>query len=332
MINRTVALAACLVLVVACSKSDDKKKDDTSKDDKASDPAPKASAGDEAKPGKSAAGTEKPEEGTGDIEKHETPKEMGQPETRNLELVEFPNTKLDAVVDQYVFAPTDTSYESAHGDNERERFDFNYGQKRLVSIGDVESELYDSTPYKIPNAYLIPIPKEAEVAVGDIVVASKYGNSFDRAIVTKVGDKVEANFMQEMPFGDTKAEISGGRFYKLTEPFQPGAPVIVYTARKFWELASVVRVEGDRVLLAGHMDKMMAADKSAVIPVPLKLDAKPGDAVYAVSDTVHFHDGTLVKIDAALGHYIVHFENATKEKRVPFGEAVKGTEAEILPK
>lgn len=328
-------LAVALLAAPACSK----------KDDKGGEAKPAAAEGAKADEAGKAKTPEKPAE----AEKAPAEAEKAPPAAEGLALVDFPNTALEAEVGQYVFAPNDSTLVSAHeSENERDRGVFRWSIVKLKSVGEIESEVRGmGDPYKVPNAYLLPLPKGPQVAVGDIVATSKYGNSFERAYVMEVGDKVKANFIQQMPHGDKSADLKPDQFRKLEEGVAPGSPVAVRVAGKVsktkmggldltatspdsLELYTVLRVEGDKVLLTGHMGKIAMAPKAAMVPVPLAPGFKKGDAVCAVWDTLHFADGTIKKVDDKLGHYQVDFGAPKGVKSVPFAEALPGTKADYL--
>ncbi len=271
-------------------------------------------------------------------------------ESANLRLVDFPHTGTTAEAGQYVFAPNDSTFLKAHESKAKhEAGRFSWGVAKLSQKGERESELSRrGSKWKIPNAYLIPIQKGSKAEMGAVVAASRYGNSFDRAYVMEVAETAKANFMRAMPFDkDHSANLKPDQFIPLSQPFQPGSPVAVRIAGRVsqgniagadvtlksadsLELFTVIRVEGDKVLLTGHMGKIAMAPKSAMLPVPLQVAAKKGAKIVAVWDTLHFRDGELVEIDTKRGHYVVQFERDKETKRVPFGELLSGTKADYL--
>jgi len=277
-------------------------------------------------------------------------KEAAHSGDANLRLVDFPHTSTTAEVGQFVFAPNDSSFADGHDKASKHRYGrFSWGVATLASKGERESELSSrGSKWTIPNAYLIPIPKGGTAEKGSVVSASRYGNTFDRAYIMDVGDKVKANFMRSMPFDkDHSAALKPDQFIPLTKPFQPGSPVAVRIAGRVsqgniagadvtvksadsLELFTIIRASGDKVLLTGHMGKIAMAPKSAMLPVPLRADVKKAAQVVAVWDTLHFRDAEVVKIDSDRGHYVVKFEGDKEAKRVPFGELLAGRKADYL--
>lgn len=239
-----------------------------------------------------------------------------------LALADFPHTALGAEVGQTVFAPGDSSLVKAVSGDERDRGKLSYFVAQITEVGDTESAVKGlGGTYTLPNAYIAPIPAGGEVAVGDIVVTSRHGNDMTRAIVTKAGEAPEASFMRVFPRGDNTAALTPRHYARLSDPWQPGAPIAIRIDGRP-ELAMVLRVEGDRVLAAGHMGKMLAADMSEIIPLPLAPQVKKGDTVRAAWDTVHFMEGVVEKVEPKLGLVHIRFKAPFDEevKKIPFGE------------
>lgn len=240
-----------------------------------------------------------------------------------LALVDFPHTALGTEAGQKAFAPNDnTLVEAVEGDEHR-RGRLNYGIVQVLEVGDHESKVQGvGGEWMVPNAYMAPLPPDSEVAVGDVVVTSRHANDMTRAIITELGDRPKANFMRVMPAGENVSELVPGHYAKLTDPWQPGAPIAVRIDGGRPELATVVRVEGDRVLAAGHMGKILAADKAAITPLPLVPEVAKGDTVWGAWDTVHFMRGTVEKVEPRLGLVHIRFKAPfDKEvKKIPFGE------------
>ncbi len=272
-----------------------------------------------------------------------------EPAKDRLKMVDFPNTKLEAEVGQYIFSPNDSSFTAAHEGSDKHRLGhFSWGIHKVEVIGDVETEVSNmGSKYKIPNAYLLPIPKESAIEVGDLVATSKYGNDLSYAYVMEVGDKVKANFIHTMPYGDKSADLKANRFFKITGGMQPGAHVgirmggmeskaelagteLKVKSPDVLELFTLLRVVDDKVLLTGHMGKILVSAKDTIVEIPLRPEVKKGDKVFAVWDTLHFREGVLSKVDTKLGHYEVVFGSDPNAKKVPFGTLLAGTPSDFL--
>lgn len=240
-------------------------------------------------------------------EKPVAPAEPAATEPPILKLVGFPNVKPDSEAGQYAFAPNDSTLVSAVEGTDNEKRRLSYGIYKIVEPGPVETKVsWMSSEWMVPNALITPIPKGVEVAVGDLVASSRYGNAYDHALVTKAGSPPTANFMGTMPYGkDYNAELKPDQYIKLDgSEWQPGSIIAYKTADTLgWEAGFVLRSVGDKLLIHGHMGKLATADKSEARPVPLKPEVKKGDTVFAVWDTVHFSEATIVKVDDKLGLY-----------------------------
>lgn len=216
----------------------------------------------------------------------------------------FPNTALGAEAGQFAFAPNDSTLKSAVEGADHEKGVLGFTVAEIKEVGPTESKVaWMSSEWTVPNAFILPIAKGQTVAKGDVVTSSRYGNDMDRAIVTADGDKPKAIFGITLRASKTDEADLKPEFIKLDgTPLQPGSTVGTpnETAGK-WDLGMVLRVEGDQVLVAGHMGHMAVFKKDAVRPVPLKLEKKVGDDVFAVWDTAHFMEAKIKKLDAKTG-------------------------------
>jgi hypothetical protein len=237
----------------------------------------------------------------------------------------FPNTALGAAVGQWAFAPNDARLKSAVEGAKHELGVLGYGVVEIKSVGETESKVSSGSEFSVPNAFIVPIPKGQTVEPGDLVVASRYGNSLDRAIVTAGGATPKANFMNTMPYGKpNEAPLKPDQFFKLDgSELQPGSAVAhpSLIGGNGWDLGIVIRVAGDAVLVHGHMGAMKVWKKSDLRALPVKLDSKPGDSVYAIWDSVHFMEGKVEKVDPKLGLFTLRFPSPFDKdpKMAPFG-------------
>jgi len=101
-------------------------------------------------------------------------------------VADFPDGPLAAEVGQFVFAPTRDSLDETKADPEYRAP--RYMQAEVLAVGPLTSTLrFDVGEAVIPNAYMIPLPRAEVVVPGDVVLASRYGNSMEVAVVTKGG-------------------------------------------------------------------------------------------------------------------------------------------------
>lgn len=306
-------LLAMAMLIVACGGSSEAAVDATSAtpaesagttaeaDASAPEPAP-AAAADEARTAEGATEPQHP-----------------------VTVVEFPAVTLDAEPGQYVFAPGDSSLIGSLGDDQFRKGKVSWNIVRVTDVGDSTSTVNNSgTEYEVHNAYLVPIPKEQAVEVGDLVLTSKFGNSMERAYVTEAGDSPKANFTKKMPYGENIADLKPGRYIRLTEAWQPGTAVAVsIPGQSYPELGTLLRVEGDQVLVSGHQGKMITASKSGVRALPPKVDVAAGDTVTASRNLINFAKATINEVDSSLGFHHLTYEGDDEVKLIPFGEVTR---------
>ena len=215
-------------------------------------------------------------------------------------VADFPDVALAAEVGQWVFAPTRASLDEAKKDPQYRSP--SYAQAQVVEVGPAVSKVKADygDPESIPNAYMIPIPKESPIAVGDVVLSSQYGNNMELAVVTKAGDAPEADFVEVMPYAEDHIKaLKPGRYLKLDGTLRPGAHVAVKVPDDKPAFANVVNISGDKVLLAGFMGAVIVADKAAITPLEVDLQAAVGDEVQARFASGAFMKAKVTAVDAA---------------------------------
>ena len=203
-------------------------------------------------------------------------------ETGPPRIADFPDVPLQAKVGQWVFAPTRRSLEETKK-NPKYRSP-RYMQFQVVEVGPAVSKVKGMVGgvQEIPNAYLIPLPAQEPVAVGDVVLSARYGNDMELAVVTEAGTPPKADFVEEMPYAkDNVAPLKPGRYVKLDGTLRQGAAVALKEGDKRYSFATVVSVAQGKVFLAGFMGKARVAAQADVVPLELSPKLKVGDVVSA---------------------------------------------------
>lgn len=200
---------------------------------------------------------------------------------------------------------------------------YNY---KISQPGDVESELEETggKKYKIPNAYVIPLPKGQKAKVGDTVLTWwQSGGGMFRAYVVEASNPAEPTVrylgMSGKDVENKQDKLKPDSFVVLKDgALQPGMNVS-YKDGDRSKMARIVFVNGDKVLVEPVERTLKVMNKADLTPVPLKLALKPGDKVKAgIFGT--FNDATVVSVDDKLGKAVVKRETPAEEKSVDFGE------------
>ncbi len=196
----------------------------------------------------------------------------------------------------------------------------------MVTPGEFESEVEDSfkTKYKVPNAYIIPVPKGQKAKVGDVVLTWwQSGGGMMRGYVTEAANPAEptVRYLGMSPREDKSDKLKPDSFVVVNSEWAPGAAVLSKDANGT-EFAYVLRVNGDKVLLSGFARKLRLRSKADLTPIPYKPTFKVGDEVKA-SFMSSFDPATVVAIDAKAGKVKVKRVRPEEEKDLDFGEVTK---------
>lgn len=210
----------------------------------------------------------------------------------------------------YVLYPS--SYASAMEKNE----DFQgktaiYYSSELAEAGDTNSKL-SGKDVRYPNALLIPLYKDAKAKKGDIVLTWwQSGSGMQRAIVTDDSDPTmpKVHYLDLNFKGDGKGfaeehdneQLKANSFIVLNDgEWQPGAPLAVNEDGK-QKSATLIAVEGDKVIYQGFADVLKETTKSNVKVLPVKPAIAVGDNVKAVFVGTFSKDAKITKIDSNKG-------------------------------
>ncbi len=233
---------------------------------------------------------------------------------------DFPaEIKLNGVeLGQYVLSPY-TFYPLALEEGEKvDEANLIFYSTTMDSIGEGYSKVGRA---KMPNALIIPLPKNQSVKKGDIVLTWwQSGSGIQRAIVTDASDPTQpkVNYldlsydMSQKYFGE---QLKPNSFLKVEDgAWQPGAEVAAMDNGD-WQHGIIINVANDKVLVYGFASKVKAYSKNNCKLIPVKPTYKKGDTVRA--DFVgSMRDGYVItKVDFANGFVWVKQGNGDAEAR-----------------
>ncbi len=196
----------------------------------------------------------------------------------------------------------------------------------MVTPGEFESEVEDSfkTKYKVPNAYIIAVPKGQKAKNGDVVLTWwQSGGGMMRGYVTDAGNGTEptVRYLGMSPREDKSDKLKPDSFIVVNNEWAPGAPVLSKDANGT-EFAYVLRVNGDKVLLSGFARKLRLRSKADLTPISYKPAFKVGDEVKAAFFS-SFDPATVVAIDEKAGKVTVKRKTGDEQKDLDLGEVIK---------
>jgi hypothetical protein len=211
-----------------------------------------------------------------------------------------------------------------------------YNQTMQTSDKEMSEVKFMSDTRKVPNAYIIAIPPGGTAKKGDILLTWwQSGSGMQRAIVTDDSTPAEpvVRYLDldydnpaksrdgKTTIGQMDEKLKPNTFVKINAPFDPGTIVAVQDGAE-QKPAQVIRVAGDKVFVSTFAGGIGVFPKSSCTPFPLTSSAKAGDKVKAVWVN-SLKEGTVTKVDAAIGRVFIKFDVDGKEKAVSFGEVMK---------
>jgi hypothetical protein len=211
-----------------------------------------------------------------------------------------------------------------------------YSQTMQAPDKEMSEVKFMSDTRKVPNAYIVAIPPGATAKKGDIVLTWwQTGSGMQRAIVTDDTTPAEPvvrylDIDYDNPaksrdgktgIGQMDEKLKPNTFVKIGAPFDVGTMVAVQDGAE-QKAAQVIRVAGDKVFVNGFAGHVAVVDKARCTPFPLVSSAKVGDKVKAVWVN-SVKDGTVTKVDPAIGRVFIKFDVDGQEKAVSFGEVMK---------
>lgn len=211
-----------------------------------------------------------------------------------------------------------------------------YQQTMSAPGADMSEVKFMSDTRKVPNAYIVAIPPGGTAKKGDIVLTWwQSGSGLKRAIVVDDATPAEPvvrylDIEYDNPaksadgkttIGQMDEKLKPNTFVKLGTAFEPGTIVAIQDGAD-QKSAQVIRMAGEKVFVSGFAGKIAVVDKSRCTPFPLTSNAKVGDKVKAVWVGT-LKDGTVTKVEPAIGRVFVKFDVDGKEKAVAFGEVMK---------
>jgi hypothetical protein len=211
-----------------------------------------------------------------------------------------------------------------------------YNQTLAAPDKEMSEVKFMSDTRKVPNAYIVAIPPGGTARKGDIVLTWwQTGSGMQRAIVVDDATPSEpvVRYLDidydnpaksrdgKTSIGQMDEKLKPNTFVKINAPFEPGTRVAVQDGAE-QKSAQIIRVAGEKVFVNGFAGRVAVVEKSRCTPFPLTSSAKAGDKVKAVW-VGSLKEGTVTKVDAAIGRVFVKFDVDGKEKAVSFGEIMK---------
>ena len=249
---------------------------------------------------------------------------------------EFPAVETTAKAGEVVLAPSYNWLQEANVKGVDKVGMIWYSQTMQAPDKEMSEVKFMSDTRKVPNAYIVAIPPGATAKKGEIVLTWwQSGSGMQRAIVTDDANPSEPVVRYLDIDYDNPAKSSDGKatigqmdeklkpntFVKLGAPFDVGTMVAVQDGAE-QKSAQVIRVAGDKIFVNGFAGHVAVVERSRCTAFPLVSTAKTGDKVKAVWVN-SVKEGTVTKVDAAIGRVFIKFDVDGKERAVSFGEVMK---------
>lgn len=251
---------------------------------------------------------------------------------------DFPDCSMVSEPGEYVLTPGYGVQERATNDGP-ERVTFIYYHAQMEEPGDTHSKIkytFDGVK-EIPNYMIIPLAKGQTAKKGDILLSWwQSGSGLMRAFVVDDSDPKQPivrylDIAYDNPaerdgvsIGQMEEQLRPDSFIKITQKGDPGTSVAIPDEQwGGYSLGTVMKVEGDKVLVLGHAGRASIVDKDKCIFVPVIPEVSEGDTVQ-VPRAGRFLEGTVTKVDAEIGRVFV--ETRRGDSVIAFGDIMTGLE------
>jgi len=203
--------------------------------------------------------------------------------------------------------------------------------REVVKVAEETTTIMDRQEFEAPNSLVVPIPREATAANGDIVVGSPQYGSWEVAIVTDASDpsKPIVHMFKPVYSGEPEgdkflSQYESGKFRVVKSDLDPGSHAL-YPDGDEKGYGLVIKSEADAVLLETFGGDLAVFQKDEVTPIPVKPGVKKGDKVQAPF-AKGMDPATVTKVDEKIGRIWVTFDGRESqgEKCFCFGQILPG--------
>lgn len=180
-------------------------------------------------------------------------------------------------------------------------------------------------PYRVHAGYVIPVPDDARVRVGDPVLAEHAG-VMKHAVVTKLArGKIGLRFTDLEPRAP-EVLAKGARIMKQSEGLAPGNYAALRHRDTWRHVLLVSPIDGPtkRWFALGFAGAATLADEADLRPIPVKPSLRVGDAVWAESVGVLRRGTVQALVDP--GFFTVKLERAGRPVTLGWGLVTKPLE------
>lgn len=248
---------------------------------------------------------------------------------------DFPSVDTTAKAGEYVLVPSFNCLVEAI-EKGGEKTTMIWSNHKMSKPGAEKSEiLFMGEKKGIPNAYIIPIPAGEKAKKGEIVLTWwQTGSGLQRAIVTEDTNPTEpiVRYLDleygnpaksrdgKTTIGQMDEKLKPDSFVVIKDEFEPGTSVAIKD-REYLKHGQIIREADDKVFVKLFGSSIGVFSKSEVLGVPIRPGVEVGDSVKAVNSG-NFVDGTVSKVDAAIGRVWVKFSSSGKEVAIAFGDVM----------
>jgi hypothetical protein len=249
---------------------------------------------------------------------------------------DFPTVDTTAKAGEVVLVPSYNWLQEANVNGADKTTMIWYHQTMVTPGAEMSDVKFMSDTKKVPNAYIVAIPPGGTAKKGDILLTWwQSGSGMKRAIVVNDATPTEPvvrylDIEYDNPakakdgttgIGQMEEKLKPNTFVKITAPFEPGTFLAAQDGADM-KPVQVIRVAGDKVFASTFAGGIGVFNKSRCTPFPIVSAAKEGEKVKAVWVS-SVKEGTVTKVDAAIGRVFIKFDVDGKERAISFGQVMK---------
>jgi hypothetical protein len=246
---------------------------------------------------------------------------------------DFPKRPIKGARGDFALVPSKNWIEDATVQGS-DNVSFIFYNQKIDEIGEAYSRInfmFDEG-VEVPNYLIVPIRPQQKARKGDIVLTWwQSGSGMMRAIVTDDSNPLEpmvnyidldwdnpAKHANGLRIGQKIERLKPNSFHVLSAPFEPGTTVAVREGSRH-EVATVISVAEDKVLVSGFAGRMKVVAKSNCTPAPVKVVVRKGDKALAPL-VASFESLTVEKVDTKMGRVWFDHPYTDESLVVPFGD------------
>jgi hypothetical protein len=237
---------------------------------------------------------------------------------------DYPAVRTTGHVGDYVLAPSSSWIaEAFEKGGDKQTFIYYGGWLRRPGENASEIETLTRQRALVPNALLIAIRSAEQAEAGDVLLTSwAAGSGMQRALAVGGDAKsprvryLDIDWDNPSGYGNKEDVLPANTFHRLHQPGEVGTTLACKEGSRRTRWLLVNKAEG-KLLVLGFAGRMRVFPQADCRNVPLRIDAKPGAAVY-VPIVGAFTPATVARVEPRIGRLWAKYDFGGQDKEEAF--------------